>query len=129
MRGNWKWTSCTDGARVPTWITIRGIEWAVGAEVTTEARDCFMQRKYRGNKSEMADGDVDRDTSPNRSHMATQHRTTNPAARLIHLHPQNTPEDVLEAFCCSGRNEEIPDNQYEIPKQNPRGMAKGNGCP
>ena len=22
-----------------------GYEWAVGAEVTTEARDCFMQRK------------------------------------------------------------------------------------
>ena len=45
MRGNWKWTSCTDGAQVPTWITIWGIEWAVGAKVTTEARDCFMQRK------------------------------------------------------------------------------------
>ena len=34
-----------DGAQVPTWITIWGIEWVVGAKVTTEARDCFMQRK------------------------------------------------------------------------------------
>ena len=34
-----------DGAQVPTWITIQGIEWVVGAEVTTEARDCFMERK------------------------------------------------------------------------------------
>ena len=61
MRGNWKWTLCTDGAWVPMWVTIRGIEWAVGAEVTTKARDCFMQRKQRGNKSEMADGDMDHD--------------------------------------------------------------------
>ena len=45
MRGKWKWTSCMEGAWVPTWITIQGIEWAVGAEVTTKARDCFMQGK------------------------------------------------------------------------------------